>query len=151
MPIKSKGNLKKTPQLCPSWVHRRHCKMGFSVQRPLRVQDLVSILDRIPRILISAESLRWGQKSAKITCFIIISTARPSWSNLGCNTFKVDIFVRRNGRAVKWGFFSHLPFLTAHKGSCQKRRYFYGQADRKGWPPLPLLPLTVRVLWFFSK
>ena len=37
---------------------------------------------------------------------------------------------------------TQLVISKLSKGSRQKKRYFYGQADRKGLPP----PLTVRVL-----
>ena len=38
-------------------------------------------------------------------------------------------------------------WLLILKGSCKKKRSFYGQADCKGWP----LPLTVRLIWNCSK
>ena len=51
-----------------------------------------------------------------------------------------------NGQRT-WVFIWFMYRATAKaKGSRQKKRSFYGQADIKGLPP----PLTVRVLWFFQ-
>ena len=45
---------------------------------------------------------------------------------------------------------SDFPFLLSLGKSSKKKQIFYGQADRKGWPPLPP-PLRSGDLCFFSE